>query len=80
VDIWGLAEPEIQVSLNLARLAQYQVPASRVAQILQGENANIPGGAIEAGARRFNIRTTGSYKSLDEIRDTVIASSGQRVL
>lgn len=80
VDIWGLAEPEIQISLNLARLAQYQVPASRVAQILQGENANIPGGAIEAGARRFNIRTTGSYKSLDEIRDTVIASSGQRVL
>lgn len=80
VELWGLPEAEVQVSLDLARLAQYQVPVSRVAQILQGENTNIPGGAVEAGTRRFNIRTTGSYQSLDEIGNTVIASSGDRIL
>ena len=80
VDLFGLPEAEVEVELDLARLAQYQVPVSRVAQILQGENSNIPGGAVEAGTRRFNIRTTGSYETLDDIADTVIASSGQRVL
>lgn len=80
VELWGLPEAEVQISLDLARLAQYQVPVSRVAQILQGENANIPGGAIEAGSRRFNIRTTGSFKTLDEIGNTVIASTGAQVL
>jgi len=80
VEIWGLPAAEVQVALDLARLAQYQIPVSRVAQILQSENRNIPGGAIEAGTRRFNIRTTGSYKSLSEIGDTVIASNGSRIL
>lgn len=80
VEIWGLPAAEVQVALDLARLAQYQIPVSRVAQILQSENRNIPGGAIEAGTRRFNIRTTGSYKSLNEIADTVIASNGSRIL
>lgn len=80
VEIWGLPAAEVQVALDLARLAQYQIPVSRVAQILQSENRNIPGGAIEAGTRRFNIRTTGSYKSLSEIADTVIASNGSRIL
>lgn len=80
VDLFGLPEAEVDIELDLARLAQYQVPVSRVAQILQGENSNIPGGAVEAGTRRFNIRTTGSYDSLEDIANTVIASSGQRVL
>ena len=80
VDIWGLPAAEVQIALDLTRLAQYQIPVSRVAQILQSENRNIPGGAIEAGTRRFNIRTTGSYKSLSEIADTVIASNGGRIL
>ncbi|MES3040669.1 MAG: efflux RND transporter permease subunit [Pseudomonadota bacterium] len=80
VEIWGLPAAEVQIALDLTRLAQYQIPVSRVAQILQSENRNIPGGAIEAGTRRFNIRTTGSYKSLNEIADTVIASNGGRIL
>jgi multidrug efflux pump subunit AcrB len=80
VEIWGLPNAEVQVALDLSKLAQYQVPVSRVAQILQSENRNIPGGAIEAGSRRFNIRTTGSYTSLSEIADTVIASNGGRIL
>lgn len=80
VEVWGLPVAEVQVALDLSKLAQYQIPVSRVAQILQSENRNIPGGAIEAGSRRFNIRTTGSYTSLPEIADTVIASNGGRIL
>jgi len=80
IEIWGLPVAEVQVALDLSKLAQYQIPVSRVAQILQSENRNIPGGAIETGSRRFNIRTTGSYSSLDEIADTVIASNNGRIL
>lgn len=80
VELWGLPEAEVQIALDLARLAQYRIPVSRVADILASENRNIPGGAIEAGSRRLNVRTTGSYQSLDEIADTVISSDGGRIL
>ena len=43
-------------------------------QALQSENANIPAGLIDLGPRSFSLKTSGSYTSLDEVRDTVVAA------
>ncbi|HYM34087.1 MAG TPA: efflux RND transporter permease subunit, partial [Steroidobacteraceae bacterium] len=47
---------------------------------LQSENANIPGGVIDVGSRSFSLKTSGNYRSLDEIRDTVIAAVSGRIV
>ncbi len=47
---------------------------------MRGENAAIPGGAVDLGLRKFNVKTSGSYESLDEIADTIVASRSGKVV
>ena len=49
-------------------------------QALQSENANIPAGSIDLGSRSFSLKTSGSYTSLDEVRDTVVAVADGRTV
>jgi multidrug efflux pump subunit AcrB len=76
-DIHGLPEKEVQVSVDLARLASFGIPLRQVVDAIRSDNANIPGGAVEVGARRFNLRTTGSYETLEEVGNTVVGGSPQ---
>lgn len=80
IAVWGLPTAEVQVALDLAKLAQYRIPVSRVAQILQSENTNIPGGALVLGQNRFNVRTSGSFSTLDDLANVVVASNGRDIL
>ncbi|MBK6637332.1 MAG: efflux RND transporter permease subunit [Rhodocyclaceae bacterium] len=76
VDVSGLPRPQVQIALDLPKLARFNIPLTQVIDTLKGENALVPGGAVEVGVRRFNVRTSGSYESLEEIADTVVASTG----
>ncbi len=76
VKTWAYPERELRVTLDLKRMAQYGLKTRDVVNLIGGENANIPGGAVEQGDKRFNVKTSGSYQSLDEIRNTIIAGAG----
>jgi multidrug efflux pump subunit AcrB len=80
VEVWGAPDPEVRVALNLARMSQLDVSIDAVTRAIQGENAEIPGGALQAGGVRFNLKTSGSYNSLDEVADTVVAAAGASVV
>ncbi len=74
VQIWACPEQEVRVSLDLEKLAQMKISLNQVVGAIQSSNVNIPGGSINIGGRRFNIHSSGSYQSLDEIRNTIINS------
>lgn len=76
VEVWGAPQPEVRVALDLGRMSRLGVTINQVSNAIQGENAEIPGGAVQAGGVRFNLKTTGSYNSIDEIADTVVAAEG----
>ncbi|MBN1781189.1 efflux RND transporter permease subunit [bacterium] len=71
----AVPEQEVRVSVDLPKLALYHIPLTRVMGMLQDANANIPGGYVDIGAKRLNIKTSGSYRSLDDIRNTVVHSA-----
>src|SRR6516164_7620105 len=73
---WAYPARELRVQLDLQRMAELGLKAQQVMQALQSENADIPAGALDVGARSFSLKTLGSYKSLEEVRDTVIAAAG----
>ena len=77
---WGYPERTIRVALQLERMAQEGITLSRVAGAIQAENATIPGGSLEAGTRKFNVKTTGSYTDLNDIANTVVATNGQKLI
>src|SRR5690606_2173668 len=76
VDNWAFPNQQVRVSLKPERLAQYKIPVNRVLAAIQSENVNIPGGSIEMGTKKFNVKTSGDYESLDEIRNTIVSSVG----
>lgn len=79
-DVWGAPPAEVRVAANLDQLAAYRLPLAAVAEALQREGVDTPVGAVEAGGRRFNVQSSGSYDSLDEIRRVALrADNGSLV-
>jgi multidrug efflux pump subunit AcrB len=72
---WGVPEPRVDVALDLGRLARLDLPPGRVLQAIRGESADLPAGRVEAGARSFNVRTSGSYESPEEVAATVVGGT-----
>ncbi|MFN5152962.1 MAG: efflux RND transporter permease subunit [Gemmatimonadota bacterium] len=71
-ETWGYPEREARVSLDVGRLAERRIPLAQVLQAIGTESRNIPGGSAEAGQRRFNVKTGGGYRSLEQLRSTII--------
>lgn len=75
---WGAPARQVDVALDLGRLATLRMPVGEVLQAIGGESADIPAGSVEAGAAHFSVRSSGSYATLDEIRNTVIRGGNGR--
>ncbi|MGH7711577.1 MAG: efflux RND transporter permease subunit [Gemmatimonadaceae bacterium] len=79
-ETWAFPRREVRVAIDLGRLAQYQLSLTRVLGAIQSENANIPAGAVEVGQRKYNVKTSGNYESLDELRETIVGAAGGRAV
>jgi len=77
-DRWGAPARQVDVAVDLGRLAALHMPAGEVLQAIGGESADIPAGSVEVGNRNFSVRSSGSYETLDEIQDTVIRGGAGR--
>jgi multidrug efflux pump subunit AcrB len=79
-ETWAFPARELRVEVDLKRMSQLGVSAARVIQALQSENANVPAGFVDLGPRSFSLKTTESYTSLDQVRDTVVAAADGRIV
>ncbi|SHN17674.1 efflux RND transporter permease subunit [Chitinophaga sp. CF418] len=75
VEIHGIPDRQVRIELNLEKISQMGLPVNKVISSIQNEMSNIPGGSIEAGNRSYNIKSSGSYQQLDEIKNTVVFNS-----
>ncbi|MBN8854772.1 MAG: efflux RND transporter permease subunit [Sphingobacteriales bacterium] len=80
VDNWAFPKQQVRVSLNLEKLAQNKIPLNALLRAIQSENVNIPAGSVEMGAKKFNVKTSGDYKNVDEIRNTIVSSAGGKII
>ncbi len=79
-EVFALPKPEVRIAIDLERMGRAGVSLGQVEAAVRGENAAIPGGSVDLGQRKFNLKTSGSYDSLDEIAATVVASRGGQVV
>ncbi|HEY5809947.1 MAG TPA: efflux RND transporter permease subunit, partial [Povalibacter sp.] len=77
---WAFPARELRVQVDLKRMAELRLAPARVIQAIEGENASIPAGVIDIGTRSFSLKTSGSYESLDQVRDTVVAAVDGRIV
>lgn len=71
---WAFPSRELRIEVDLRRLAELSVTPSTLIDALQSENSDLPAGTIDLGPRSFTLKTSGSYESLEQVRDTVVAS------
>jgi HAE1 family hydrophobic/amphiphilic exporter-1 len=72
ITVAGGVYREIQVQLLRDRLRASNLGAADVGAALARENVQLPGGNVKEGINDLYVRTLGEYRSLDEIRATVI--------
>ncbi|HEY3220993.1 MAG TPA: efflux RND transporter permease subunit [Gemmatimonadales bacterium] len=77
---WGAPERQVDVDLDLGRLAALRLPVGQVLGAIGGESADIPGGSVDVGRRSFSVRSSGSYETLDQIRGTVVRGGSGRLV
>lgn len=80
IKTWGFPEKKIAIELNLEKMAQDKIPVNRVIGAIQSENINIPGGSINLASKKFNVKTSGAYQDLDEIRNTIVFTNGSKIV
>lgn len=80
IETHGYPEKQVRVQLDLEKMAHQHIPANYVLGALQSENMNIPGGSVLVSTRKFNVKTSGEYKSVEEIRNTIVFVNGNKVV
>ncbi len=77
---WAIPQREVRVAIDLGELAQRRIPLNQVIGAIAASNRNIPGGSLDIGANRYILETGGSYKSLQDIQDTVVHAGNGNVV
>ncbi|MCF2493354.1 efflux RND transporter permease subunit [Dyadobacter chenhuakuii] len=80
VEYAGFPERQVKVSLNLEKIAQQKLTQNQIISALQSENVNIPGGSISMATKKLNIKTSGNYRTLEEVANTVVSTSGGKIV
>jgi cobalt-zinc-cadmium resistance protein CzcA len=77
VDVVGFGglTKEYHVDVDPEKLNYYQVPLSTLTGALSNANTSVGGNYLQVGEQAFNVRGIGFVHSLDDIRNTVLASN-----
>lgn len=79
-EVHGLPQREVRIALDVDKLADVGVPFDQLLQALQSDAITIPAGNIDVSGRRLGIKTSGTFRKLDDIRKIVIGGDGRRVV
>jgi HAE1 family hydrophobic/amphiphilic exporter-1 len=79
VDILGGSKREIKVEVNRKKLKAHELSITQLAEKIGSSAQNVPVGKITAGKNETVFRTIGEYKSIDQIKNTVVNFLGGEV-
>ncbi len=75
VDIVGALTREIQINIDMYKMANAGVSLDDVSQAIAGENVIIPGGQLSVDGMKRSLTVNGEFTSADQISNTVIGST-----
>ena len=80
VDIRAYPEQQVQIEADLPQMRQLGISLESLNRAISAAAVNMPLGHVHFGERRFTVRGSGDYDSLQQLRQTVIqAKQGQLV-
>jgi HAE1 family hydrophobic/amphiphilic exporter-1 len=79
VEISGASPPEVEISIDPARLQAHNVALNQLAAKLQAVNFSVSAGQIDEGVRRLRVQPVGEVRRLDELRNLVLNEQGLKL-
>lgn len=76
-DVWGYPQQVVAVDIDTNRLQHFGIDINQVSYVLNKRAANITPGFVDATTRRFNVKASGNFQTLDELKETVIVAQPQ---
>lgn len=77
---WAAPPQQARVAVDLGRLARSGLTTGQLLQAIGSESVDIPGGSLDAGLRRLNVKTSGSYDDITQVANTVIGTAQGQVV
>jgi HAE1 family hydrophobic/amphiphilic exporter-1 len=74
VIIEGAVERAIQVNVNADKLAAYRLSIMQVHDAIVAQNAEVPGGRVDAGFRELSLRTLGRMPDSRDFNNLVVST------
>ncbi len=74
------AEQQLQIKARLEKMKELGIGLEDLINAVKVSGVNLPGGHVLSGDRRFTVRTSGDFRSLDEIKRTAVLSSPGKVI
>lgn len=72
----GVQEERIFIEIDDKQLARYGLDAIKLRNILSATNILYPGGEINMGRKRIEVEPSGSFKTIEDLKKTLIPTSG----
>ncbi|MBL4939706.1 MAG: efflux RND transporter permease subunit, partial [Lutibacter sp.] len=80
VDIRGIQDKEIEISVDLYKMEISKISFNDIAMAIQNENMTVSGGdLLEDGIRR-NVRIIGEFKSAKEIENVIVKQENNNIV
>lgn len=80
VEILGARKREIRVDLDINKIRERNVSGLQVSDALSKAGQNIPSGKIDVSDKQESVfRTVGEFKTLEEVRNTIVSFLGNDV-
>ncbi len=79
VDLVGLQDQKVWIEVSNTKLATLGIPLSAVQQALAEQNAVVPAGFFETASDRVQLRVSGAFRSVDELREFPIRAGDRTV-
>ena len=73
VQVTGGYERRIEILVQPAQLATYNIGLDQIARALQSANTALPGGVIRRGPFRYAVEVSGEFQGVEDIAATVIS-------
>ena len=73
VEVVGDEQREIQIDMDLDKLAAYYISPAEVTAALQMENLEVPAGDVEGENRKTAVRTSGEVEYWEDFKDLPVA-------
>ncbi|WP_372800604.1 efflux RND transporter permease subunit [Lutibacter sp.] len=80
VDIRGIQDKEMEISVDLYKMEISQISFNDIAMAIQNENMTISGGDLLENGIRRNVRVIGEFKNAKEIEDIIVKQENNNIV